>query len=281
MALRSPGARAWVGGFPIRFATRSPDWSSSESSLPLTLGLLVVGSWAILIDAPHVFATLARTWLDPEEWSERRSMLLRSTAWFLLGPGLDPRTLRSRRTGSAHALGRWPFLPTCSSFSFASGRTTTSFGSTGASWFSTSGETTISTDPVENRVDAWFFNAALYLPLLLFMTAPWYRRDGECRISVSRRPLAERLLRGCGSSSSAPRRSTPRRFSPTSSFRSSGTGKDGLETARSSLLLLAVAPLHLAVFSHPLLALFVVPVVTVGHNLQYHRIVWVFGRNKY
>ncbi len=42
-----------------------------------------------------------------------------------------------------------------------------------------------------------------------------------------------------------------------------------------------MAPLHLAVFSHPLLALFVVPVVTVGHNLQYHRIVWVFGRNKY
>jgi len=47
------------------------------------------------------------------------------------------------------------------------------------------------------------------------------------------------------------------------------------------LLLFSIVPLHLAVFSHPLLALFVVPVVTVGHNLQYHRIVWAYGRNKY
>ncbi len=75
------------------------------ATLPLTLGLLVVGSWAILIDAPHVFATLARTWLDPEEWSERRSVLLRSTVMVSARARLDPRTLRSRRTGSAHPLG--------------------------------------------------------------------------------------------------------------------------------------------------------------------------------
>jgi hypothetical protein len=47
------------------------------------------------------------------------------------------------------------------------------------------------------------------------------------------------------------------------------------------LFLLAICPLHLVVFSNPLLALFVVPVVTVGHNLQYHRIVWAFGHHKY
>ena len=40
-------------------------------------------------------------------------------------------------------------------------------------------------------------------------------------------------------------------------------------------------PLHALVFLHPLLVLFMVPVVTVGHNLQYHRIVWVYGRRKY
>ena len=47
------------------------------------------------------------------------------------------------------------------------------------------------------------------------------------------------------------------------------------------LLLLSIVPLHLIVFLHPLLALFVVPIVTVGHNLQYHRIVWMYGTRKY
>jgi len=44
--------------------------------IPLTLKLLVVWSWAFLIDSPHVWATLARTYFDPDEWQVRRRELL-------------------------------------------------------------------------------------------------------------------------------------------------------------------------------------------------------------
>ena len=39
--------------------------------MALDLRLLVVVSWAILLDAPHVWATLARTLFDPDEWRVR------------------------------------------------------------------------------------------------------------------------------------------------------------------------------------------------------------------
>ena len=47
------------------------------------------------------------------------------------------------------------------------------------------------------------------------------------------------------------------------------------------LLLLAIVPLHFAAFSRPLLAAFIVPLVTVGHNLQYHCIVYSYAKSKY
>jgi hypothetical protein len=33
--------------------------------------------------------------------------------------------------------------------------------------------------------------------------------------------------------------------------------------------------------SHPLMAVFAVPIVTIGHNIQYHCIVYSFAQNKY
>lgn len=56
--------------------------------IQLTLTILVVASWAILLDAPHIWATLARTMLDPDEWRTRGNVLARSWGWFLLGPGV-------------------------------------------------------------------------------------------------------------------------------------------------------------------------------------------------
>ena len=42
-----------------------------------------------------------------------------------------------------------------------------------------------------------------------------------------------------------------------------------------------IVPLHFLAFIHPILAFFVVPLVTVGHNIQYHMIVYSYGQKKY
>src|SRR5437899_2154795 len=53
--------------------------------LPL---LPMVAGWAILIDAPHVFGTLSRTYFDASEWKTRKRLLLGSLLFFVVGPTL-------------------------------------------------------------------------------------------------------------------------------------------------------------------------------------------------
>ena len=46
----------------------------------------MVAGWAILIDAPHVFATFSRTYFDRTERQARRRLLLGSLIFFVVGP---------------------------------------------------------------------------------------------------------------------------------------------------------------------------------------------------
>ena len=48
----------------------------------------MVAGWAILIDAPHIFGTLSRTYFDVSEWKTRRRLMLGSLAFFIVGPVL-------------------------------------------------------------------------------------------------------------------------------------------------------------------------------------------------
>src|SRR6266850_1137161 len=46
----------------------------------------MVAGWAILIDAPHVFGTFSRTYFDASEWKTRKRLMLRSLLFFVVGP---------------------------------------------------------------------------------------------------------------------------------------------------------------------------------------------------
>ena len=57
-----------------------------EFQIPLTLQLLVVLSWGTHPRRPHVWATLARTLFDPDEWKVRKHEIWVSFVWFFFGP---------------------------------------------------------------------------------------------------------------------------------------------------------------------------------------------------
>lgn len=42
--------------------------------------------WVVLLDSPHFFGTFSRTYLDKQEFKQRRRLLLGSLLWFLAGP---------------------------------------------------------------------------------------------------------------------------------------------------------------------------------------------------
>jgi uncharacterized membrane protein len=46
----------------------------------------MVAGWAILIDAPHVFGTFSRTYFDKSEWKRRKRLMLGSLLFFVIGP---------------------------------------------------------------------------------------------------------------------------------------------------------------------------------------------------
>src|SRR5262245_43850650 len=48
----------------------------------------LVAGWAILIDAPHVFGTFSRTYFDRSEWKTRKRLMLGSLGFFVIGPAL-------------------------------------------------------------------------------------------------------------------------------------------------------------------------------------------------
>lgn len=48
----------------------------------------MVAGWAILIDAPHVFGTFSRTYFDKSEWKTRRRLMLGSLVFFVVGPAM-------------------------------------------------------------------------------------------------------------------------------------------------------------------------------------------------
>ena len=48
----------------------------------------MVAGWAILIDAPHVFGTFSRTYFDKSEWKTRKRHMLGSLLFFVIGPTL-------------------------------------------------------------------------------------------------------------------------------------------------------------------------------------------------
>jgi hypothetical protein len=249
-----------------------------DYSLSLTLGVVVIASWAILLDAPHVWATLARTFLDPDEWGERRSVLLFSLFFFALGPIaiLGP-WLVSRATPIPSAAAGLSLL-----VFFAFFRLWAYYHVVRQHWgflVLYKRRNRDSEDPMENRIDWWFFHSAMYLPLIVFVTAPWLENTGMTGLGLDKVMI--------GDASVAEWIHMP----ALSLYPVAIAAYVGWQVIRYTgghvrngpklLFLVSIVPLHLVVFLSPLLALFIVPIVTVGHNLQYHRIVWTFGRRKY
>ena len=252
-------------------------------AVPLTLNLLVMVSWAFILDAPHVWATLGRTLLDPGEWRTRGGELRRSFGFFLLGPAaiLLPYALApSLRAGgvelSAGQLGAGALL------FFVFFRLWAYYHVVRQHWgfFALYKRKAGEQDPRMFREDYWFFNLSLYLPLVLFMSSSYYAQTPGFPNLGLREPLAGGWSIGhlvypaaMAAYALVIAAYATRQWQ---AWRAGGT-LNGSKLAYMALLV----PLHFVAFSHPLLAAFVVPLVTVGHNIQYHCIVYTYARRKY
>lgn len=250
-------------------------------SIPLTLELLVVASWAFLLDAPHVWATLGRTLADPDEWRTRRSVLLTSFVWFLVGPAiiLTPYVLGSFAARWGHPVAPERLALGAVAF-FVLFRLWAYYHVVRQHWGFVSLYRRKAADPDPLPLDRWFFNLSMYMPLVLFLTSSFYdQAPGFPSLGLGQPLVAGNSLAAL--------------LHPLAWVAYLGAfcayfGWQVRQACRgerlnwSKLVYLApLLPLHFVAFSHPLLVAFVVPLVTVGHNIQYHAIVYAYGRKKY
>lgn len=251
--------------------------------------------WVVLLDSPHFFGTISRTYFDKEEFRQRRRLLLGSLLWFGAGPLMILASWGLFTVGvSAYELPWQAFLI---------------FFGLWAYWHvvrqhygfmrlyqKKSGDS----DPFDARLDSSLLYAGLLLPFLVFIG-----RHPSVRTQFG---LAESVPAYPGLPASG-RWMAP--FDP--AYLSSLAWEHWLVALSAALIgtlaiafmvrqvqrvrqgkavngakvlfLLAVVPLHVyvcfssAVLSASLLAF--AAFVTIFHDIQYHAIIWFHHRNRY
>jgi hypothetical protein len=251
--------------------------------IPLNLYFLVIVSWALLLDAPHVWATLGRTLFDPDEWRVRGREIRRSFLWFFVGPiavilpyAIGSMSSRFGMTFPAATLAAGGI------FFFVLFRLWAYYHVVRQHWgfFSLYKRKANDHRDLINKVDYWFFNLSLYLPLAMFMTSSFYANTPGFPDIGLRTPLAGNVSIGAVV---YPLTWTLYLITIIGyiafQFRLWRAGE--VLNGSKLLYMFLIVPLHFVAFSHPIIAVFIVPLVTIGHNIQYHCIVYSFAQNKY
>jgi hypothetical protein len=275
----------WLGYLLVAalYLTRSPDDAGFGFQFlghPVNLGYWILLLYGPFFDAPHIWATLARTYADPDEWRIRRSLFLGSLVWFGVGPvvilapyavsAFVPLSPQAKSVGwvawgeffTIYAL--WHFIKQHWGFVALYKRKNADLG-----------------DEIENLVDKNFFYATLILPYFAMLTAPWYPIgegqtgfglhvpiSGTTSIATVLHPIIQAayfviVIGYVG-------------FQITRWQR--GAARNGPKLA----YLATIVPLHYLAFTlDPRVLAFWPIIIGVGHCMQYQRIVWSYGTSKY
>lgn len=277
----------WIG-FALALAlyvTRSsgpsaedPSWHVSIAGRDVQVMNVLLFFYAPLIDAPHIWATIARTYTDRAEWEARRRLFLVSLLALTVGPIVILLPYIARLfvalPASVNEMG-WSLWTTFFGFYVL-------FHINKQHWGFVSLYNRKNGDhanPLETRVDAVCFQVAIWLPYFAMRTAPWYVTRGRSyelmqtalgptTVGVVLHTACHVLFLGVCAGYAL--------------FQVSQWRK-GLPRNGAKLLYIAtVLSLYYVTFAiHPRIAAFWVIITGTGHCAQYHAVVWAYGRKKY
>lgn len=248
-----------------------------EAATQARMTWLVMYLYGPLVDAPHLWATIARTYTDAAEWAERRRLFIGSLAWFLVGPAaiLLPYALRALGAfPGGHENVGWVVWSNFFTF-YALYHINKQHWGFIALYRRKNSETS-----AEYRIDRWFFHTAIWLPYAAWLTAPWYLDFDGAPLPFTRAAVLGTtvghvahaachvlFIAACASYAGFQVREWRR-----------GSARNGPKL----VYLATVIPIYYLAFAlNPLLAAFWVLMTGPGHCAQYHKIVWAYGTRKY
>jgi hypothetical protein len=220
-------------------------------ALPL---IPMVAGWAILIDAPHVFGTFSRTYFDRSEWKTRKRLLLGSLLFFVVGPVLVLLGFGFTFFFVAALWAYYHLVKQHYGFMVLYKKKNNDLA------------------PIDNALDRWLLMFAFNYPFVAFIAAdptamarvPPVLRGGVSTVAMLF--LAGTIVLGLAWMA--------RQFQRAWTHQPLNVPK--------YLLLAAAVPLHWVALFTPMPAkpIALVAILTIYHNLQYHRLIW-FHNQKY
>ena len=235
----------------------------SVASSYLLLGLYVTGvlplipmvaGWAILIDAPHVFGTFSRTYFDKSEWKTRKRLMLGSLLFFVIGPTL---VLLGAGFTFFFVAALWAYYHLVKQH----------YG-----FMVLYKKKNNDLAPIDNALDRWLLLFAFNYPFVQFIASdpiamarvPRTLRGGVNAVAMLM------LIGTIGLATAWLTRQVQR-----------AVLREPLNVPKY-LLLAAAIPMHWVALFTPMPAkpIALVAILTIYHNLQYHRLIW-FHNKKY
>jgi len=214
----------------------------------------MVAGWAILIDAPHVFGTFSRTYFDASEWKTRQRLMLGSLLFFVVGPVL---VLLGAGFSFFFVAALWAYYHLVKQH----------YG-----FMVLYKKKNNDLAPIDNALDRWLLMFGFNYPFAAFIAhdpaamarVPPILRGGVNAVAMIL--LVGTLVLGIGWLIRQLQRAILR---------------EPLDVPKY-LLLAAALPLHWIVLITPMPAkpVALVAILTIYHNLQYHRLIW-FHNQKY
>ncbi|RNC84703.1 MAG: hypothetical protein ED557_06915 [Balneola sp.] len=234
--------------------------------------------WVAFIDTPHFFGTYSRTYLDKQEFKQRKKLLLGSLTWFIVGPVILLFCFLMYSSGSESYSVPWLLL--------------TSFFGLWAYWhvvrqhygfLALYKKKHQETQKLDYYIDSSLLYGGLMLPFFVFVVR-YPEASGlvapivsivESAIGISGEQFISWLTLGIISV-----------LALTYIARQFYLARNGFQVnLPKALFLLAVVPLHLFIcFSDAVVEAGIFAFgafVTIFHDLQYHAIVWFHHKNRY
>ncbi len=251
-------------------AGTDPHWMASLGSRSFDIMVIAAMLYGPLIDGPHLWATIARTYTDTKEWAARRLLFLTSLLAFAVGPVviLIPYLINMVVPLPRPVLD-WGWIAWTLGFSlYVIHHINQQHWGFVSLYKRKNGES----DPRERRIDQVYFLTALWSPYIAMITAPWSDPQ-HARTGVS---LA---------SSFAFNTCHVVFLAATAAYliHQVRLWRRGEVLNGPKLLYIAtVVPLYYLTFSFdPRLAAFWVFITGTGHCAQYHGVVWAYGEKRY
>ena len=254
-------------------------WNVSLGGHSVHVMSLILFLYGPLVDAPHLWATVARTYTDREEWATRRRLFLVSLLAFAIGPAivLLPYALRAVLPLPAHFEDAgWVVWTTAFSL-YALHHINKQHWGFVCLYNRKNGDTA---SKLETRVDALFFQVAIWLPYAAMLTAPWYvdfdgKPYGVLKTAIGSTTLGAVLHTGCEVAFFA--------LAAAYALFQVSQWRRGLARNGTKLVYVAtILGLYFLTFAlDPRIAAFWVIITGTGHCAQYHAVVWAYGKKRY